>query len=482
MPLTELERQPLLDDASRARLQAWREHPRAPKWNTVCGDRLRQEDLREVATFAAECSGGARWQSFTEPPFWARQAARKYLQEVPFYRARGGDADDWHSIPPCERRDLAREPWHFVPDGLGLEEMVVYNTSGTTGSEVWIPTHWRWPSMYLPLYALATALNAVDGHKFYTPPNSPERVPIATIAAQEHTLTFASWSSWLGGAYLKVNLHPSQWRAPADCVDFLNEANPKVICGDPISLSALAATEFRGRPLALISSALALSPSVRSELESRFHCPLVDVYSLSESGPIAASTCSAGSRGAMAILPPDIWVEILRPDGSPCASGEVGEITLTGGRNPFMPLLRYRTGDFARGQVLEGLAGHTPHLLDFHGRALVRFAGGGALGDGEILDIDITHALRNIPLREFALHQNADSSLHFRFRPVAGASAEREIRAALGALFPRLTLTIEEIGVWPEGARKLIRYSSEVGASTCTASPGRTSPSCTILP
>ena len=37
--------------------------------------------------------------------------------------------------------------------------------------------------------------------------------------------------------------------------------------------------------------------------------------------------------------------EILRPDGAPCAPGEVGEIVGTGFNNYALPMLRYRTGD-----------------------------------------------------------------------------------------------------------------------------------------
>jgi len=40
-------------------------------------------------------------------------------------------------------------------------------------------------------------------------------------------------------------------------------------------------------------------------------------------------------------------VEIVGDSGAPLPSGEFGEIAVTGGRNPYLPLLRYRTGDFA---------------------------------------------------------------------------------------------------------------------------------------
>ena len=53
----------------------------------------------------------------------------------------------------------------------------------------------------------------------------------------------------------------------------------------------------------------------------------------------------------------------------PCRLGVRGEITLTGGRNPFLPLLRYRTGDFAS---LDTINGHRV-LLGLEGREPVEY-------------------------------------------------------------------------------------------------------------
>jgi phenylacetate-CoA ligase len=458
--LSEAQRHPLLNDEARRRLLSWREHPQAPRWNIVCGDRLDAKALEDVRAFARSCEQPT---SYSAMPPW--EFARMCLRDVPFYRARGGSVEDWNSIPPCDRLDLAREPWSFVPDGLGLGEMVVYNTSGTTGSEAKIPAHWEWPSTYLPLFEAALSLRGLNWPALRW--SEPERVALATVAAQEHTLTFASWSSYLESTYLKVNLHAGQWRSKGDAVEFLNQADPQVICGDPVSLAALCDTSFAGRPLAVLSSAIALSPELRDEMEARLRCPVIDLYSLTEIGPIA---CDIGA--GMQVLAPDILVEILRPNGSHCEESELGEITLTGGRNQFLPLLRYRTGDFARAQVLGGVL----FLRDFHGRQLVKFSAMGESGAREVLDIDVTHALRLLPLREFSLHQSRDGSLCFRFR---GLVAENDIEAALRSVFFLNPLSIEPLGAMPSGERKLIRYSSD--ASTCTGSPSRTSPSSSTL-
>ncbi|MGC4047007.1 MAG: hypothetical protein QM758_24695 [Armatimonas sp.] len=49
----------------------------------------------------------------------------------------------------------------------------------------------------------------------------------------------------------------------------------------------------------------------------------------------------------------NIYVEIVRPDGTPCAPGEPGQIVLTDLHNYGMPFLRYKVGD--TGSFKEGL-------------------------------------------------------------------------------------------------------------------------------
>ena len=61
-----------------------------------------------------------------------------------------------------------------------------------------------------------------------------------------------------------------------------------------------------------------------------------------------------------------MWVEILDEQGRPVPDGQRGEVVVTVDENPYLPLLRYRTGDTAalvrdrRGTVLVGLQGRAP--------------------------------------------------------------------------------------------------------------------------
>lgn len=171
---------------------------------------------------------------------------------------------------------------------------------------------------------------------------------------------------------------------------------------------------------------------------------------MNEAGPVAAFD---PTRGGHVLLQHRLLVEVLDERGQALPRGERGEVTLTGGFNFCLPLLRYRTGDFA---ALEQVGGE-PVLVGLDGRAPVRFR----TPSGEWLNnIEITHALRSFELRQFHLHQAADGTLRLRVLDVSGL--ERELSEALRALFgPGQRLEVSELGA-VQG--KLLQYSSELSA------------------
>jgi phenylacetate-CoA ligase len=309
--------------------------------------------------------------------------------------------------------------------------------------------------MYLPLLrtALATrgvVLDAGLGH-----------VAIVNVCMQRSTFTFASVSSFLGWAgCAKVNLSPTEWRYPDDCLRFLEHCDPQVYTGDPLAFATLAALPLAQRPRALVSTSMALGSGLRQQLEVRFGCPVIDLYSLTESGPVAVDT-EQGFR----ILPHDLYVEVLDSTGRPCAPGEHGEIALTGGRNPFFPLLRYRTGDWASLAIVD----NRPHLLDLEGRppAIFRDTAGRLFNN-----VDVTHALAPLGLPMYRLHQDADGHVTMRVAASVapsdtGGGLREAIRHALQPLFGvDASIDIGEIDVRQLRAAKVVPYSSDISLPT----------------
>lgn len=442
--LTEAERFPLLTEAGRRLLNWMHEHPNAPRYNYSCGDQLTGEGLERVRAYEDELRSSKRLWSRGEVPDWASTFAERCLIDVPFYRRAAGDAQDFFSLPTCKRSDLEREQWAFVPDTQTLDELIIYYTSGTTGKAFNIPSHPEVSSKYL--VKLRAALRKVgvelEGGK--------GRVSIVNPCAQGSTLTYATISSYLGEAgYVKVNLNPQEWKDAADPAKFIDDCEAEIFTGDPIAFIELARLPLTHKPKALVSSAMTLMPALKRELETRFGCPVIDVYSMNETRLIAA-----GGDALHEVVPHDLYIEILDREGNPCAPGERGEITVTCERNPFLPLLRYRTGDYAA----ISFDGERPALIGFEGRRPVVFLD---TQGRAINNIDVTQALEPFAVGQFSLHQNADGSMVFKAR--GGDFDGDKIEAALGALFGKdQRLSIAELREEETNAGKVLQYTSDI--------------------
>ncbi|MEQ9366877.1 MAG: AMP-binding protein [Leptospirales bacterium] len=461
------------------------EHERAPRWNTRCGDRLEKDDLPRIDAFArmltefhnAQTQESTRFEAASEdrraaPPAkilrWLREQARDSLAIRARLRettdeiraAQGRDLDlarDFPRLRPMTRADFARRLETIVPQTIDLDRLIVNPTSGTTGQPILAPNHPVAVACYDSLIQAALKLNGL------TPDYArSDGVAAVQICAQRRTITYATVHAALNGAgFAKINLAASEWRSDWDARDYIASLAPFFLSGDPYSFSVLldylqrmaaingandgdgektTTTALFGesgyRPRALISTALRLSPGLRAKLETAFACPVVDLYSLNETGPIACSVPGAGER--MAQLTPDIYIEAIDPNtGAPVPDGDVGEIAVTGGRNPYLPLLRYVTGD--RGRVFRRTDG-SAQLELLHSRDLVLFEYAGQDPGrrlAAINPIDIARVLRAFPIVQFQFAQfkNRDCLLTLQISGKPPLRHENQIRAQLDELF-----------------------------------------------
>lgn len=95
-------------------------------------------------------------------------------------------------------------------------------------------------------------------------------------------------------------------------------------------------------PRSIMASAGVLYPYMRDAITRVFRAPVFDRYGSREVGDIA---CECEHHQGLHVFPCTHHVEILRQDGSPCDTGEPGEIVITNLTNYAMPLIRYRIGD-----------------------------------------------------------------------------------------------------------------------------------------
>ncbi|HEU5058066.1 MAG TPA: hypothetical protein VFU21_16155, partial [Kofleriaceae bacterium] len=328
---------PVLGEAGRAMLRFLREHPSAPIFRNRSGHKLTAAEVAAVRSAEAEVQGARI--SWSPAPAWLPDFIARTWQEVPFFRRQGAPPARLEDVAPTSRADLARDVAGFVPDGLPLDRLIQYATSGTTGHPLLVPSHPLVAASYLAFHKRALARAGVELTA------GAGRVGVALLGFQKRCFTYASVTPTMGESGLvKLNLHPDDWRQPDDRARYLQALDPEVLSGDPISFAALLDLDVELAPAALLSTAMALAAGLKSRLAARYRCPVLDLYSMNEAGPIAVADEGAGGH---VLLQPRLLVEILGPDGTRLPPGARGEVTLTGGFNPYLPLLRYRTGDHA---------------------------------------------------------------------------------------------------------------------------------------
>lgn len=397
-------------------------HPHAPHFRDHSGPSLTAEDRAMVRSYMdSQAAAEPETWPFSGRPAWLEPWLEMVLRDVPFYRAQNYSAGDFATIQPVRRSDLHADITRFVPDSQSIERLILFSSSGTSGVPLAVPSHPRVAALYLHYHTRALFRAGVELS------GGADRVAVALVGCQKHTFTYVSVLPLLDEAGLvKVNLDPSHWKHPDDRIHYLDDIQPQLISGDPVSLAALADLPLTHRPRALLSTAMALSPAFRSALEARFGCPVVDMYSMTEAGPIAS--WSPHHEGFL-LLQNRLYVEILDSTGRPVPEGERGEITLTGGFNPWLPLIRYRTGDYAalrmspEGPVLSGLEGRPP----------VRFRA----TDGTMINnIDVSHALAHLALSRYSLHQDRRGVFTLSL-PVHNSATGQEACAAIEQLMGR---------------------------------------------
>jgi phenylacetate-CoA ligase len=205
-------------------------------------------------------------------------------------------------------------------------------------------------------------------------------------------------------------------------LDWLLREEPAYLLTTPRNLQALVLRSAEtGRVPRRLREAITyaeMPPEALRELVRRvWQVALTDSYSCREIGPLALQCPEAGTYHVQA---ENVYLEVLRPDGTPCAPGELGRVVVTPLHNFAMPLLRYELGDIAapgggcacgRGlPVLQGIAGRVRNMAhDPTGRWFQP-----ALG----------RAMRSVPLRQFQVRQRSLSLLEVRY------VADRDLTAA----------------------------------------------------
>ncbi|MEO8773501.1 MAG: AMP-binding protein [Gelidibacter sp.] len=439
--LTDAERFPLLDDLSF--LNALRQDAFAPKFNFKSGDRLNAAQLLKVKAHKAEhCDKKSFWTD-GQQPIWLADYLKWCRETVPFYQ--NNNINNTTDFPTISREDVRKYPHLFVSNDSNLDELLVYYTSGSTGAKLDVLFDAVSQATWLPQIESVLANFEVSITK------GKNTTAIALICAQEKTLTYASLSTYLEGAgILKVNLNPSEWNAIGDAKNYLEKYNPQILTGDPLAFMALLDLQPQLTPKALISSAMKLTKGTKDTLENYFKCPVIDLYSLTECRNIAY----ASGIGHQAIRS-DLYLEIFDAHQDiKLPDGERGELVVTGGSNPFLPLVRYRTGDFCSLKLVNGI----PYLVDLEARnPVVFFTNAGE----KVRTIDISNRLSHLSLAGYKMHQHKDKQI--AFVGYSNDVTSEEILELLNGIFKNdcaISVSIQTIS--QNNAAEKTQYSSEL--------------------
>lgn len=423
------------------RLKALTDQPHAPMLRNCSGHHLQKNEQYELEDFTREELVKPVSAKKNEN-FWLKSFIDYCFSEVPFYRHYFDKSSPLEGIPTISRVDLSVDITSFIPDPLPTKRIIVYETSGTTGHPLIVPSHPVVAGKYSAYHKKALAWNCVNIDDF----NSDLAIMLAGY--QEKCFTYASVLPYLNNkGLLKLNFHPSDWRHPDDRQIYIDHNAPDLISGDPISLCELAKIPFTHQPKAVLTTSMTLLSGCKHKLHKRFGCPVIDLYSLNEVGPVG---CSVPNKKGFKLLQSELYVEILDPYGSPVELGQRGEITVTGGFNHYLPLLRYRTGDFGR---LE-LDGDDWFIQDLEGRPPVQFK---TVNDVWLNNVDITHLLQKFSLSQFSLHQHTDGKLTVRILPAANA------KQLISVLSKKFGFPVEvQIIEHANSANKVIQYTSDL--------------------
>jgi phenylacetate-CoA ligase len=404
----DVHRLPDLDEGGKNILLKILQHPQAPVFHNRSGHFLTKARQQELFLLEQE-----EIQRHCSPPKNTKNDLSKFLdlcrKQVPFYRDYNwsfrGDhlqASVFSQLPCISREDLSRDITRFVPDHLSLDNLLAFTTNGTTGHAIVIPSHPEIAARYSWFHKKALLWNRVD------PENFQSDVAVMLAGFQKKCFTYASLIHSLNNkGLIKTNFYPDDWKNPDDRKIYVEAMAPDLITGDPLSLHELTQLNIQHKPQAIISTSMALLKQQQQSLEDYWQCPVINIYSMNEAGPIATSV--KGIEG-FRLLQSNMLVEILDADGNLLPAGERGEITITQGINDYLPLLRYRTGDYAK---LEQKNDGFWYLMDLEGRPPVKYQ----TTNGEWLNnVDITHALNEFALPQFTLHQFKSGDVEMRVR------------------------------------------------------------------
>jgi phenylacetate-CoA ligase len=317
---------PPIVEGPAATLLALARHLEASQW--LDAEALRHRQFAQLGLLLP-------WLAQHSPAFARR------LEQAGLTPAELSTPDGFAALPPIERRWFQQEEDVFssaVPQG---HEPVGENvTSGSTGEFlrvrrtranqfVWLAMvmrehAWRTTNFSLPLTSVRAPSKGVQEFPDWGPP--------------------ASWLFASGPAMSLPTKLPGD--ELFDRIDAFGTGN-LVIYPNALD-TVVTAAEARGQRLGKLKAIRTVGEMVSDRLRERTRevlgLEIADAYTCQEAGYVALQCPESGLYHLMA---ESLIVEVLRPNGTPCAEGEIGKVVVTDIHNHATPVVRYALGDHA---------------------------------------------------------------------------------------------------------------------------------------
>jgi phenylacetate-CoA ligase len=281
----------------------------------------------------------------------------------------------FEEIPLLEKSELQQASRRFISSGADPDVHFRVQTTGSTGVplEIWFDS-----SYFVSFYAYFLYLL----HRRNLRPR-PLTASLMSLSVSPKA-SYDEDNYWFIQPALnftffhRVNLRSGEWNSPAAVVEFIASKNPMTIRAFPSTLEVFAdyveanPSSRPIRPSVMISDGETLLPAVRERLERLFHTTVADEYGLSEVGGAVALECR--ERCGFHVSVQDYYVEVVDANGKPVPDGTEGEVVITNLYHRLVPIVRYRTGDYATMTSDPCRCGAlSPRLTKLTGRRLSRF-------------------------------------------------------------------------------------------------------------
>lgn len=376
-----------------------------------------------------------------------------------------GHFDRWVTDPQVTQEALLR--FTARQDTIGtdfLGRYVVFTTSGSTGEPTLLVQDRR-------------ALAVMNGLAYGRPPYVRPRVMLRMMAkGVRGALVFAT-----GGHFLTTVMYARRIRSvplrrryvrffsilePVEqLVQELNAYRPGMLESYASGLEVLAEEQAAGRlriaPALVACGGEQLLPAVRRRIEQVFGCPLMELYSASEAGPLTLP-CRYGEQHLNADW---FLLEPIDRAGRPVPAGVLSySVLLTNLANFVQPIIRYELGDSVRIGAGPCRCGSPLPTVSIEGRTDEILRLEGPAGTVVLLPMALGTVVEETPgVHRFQVLQTGPASLSVRVEVLPGherqaveAAVLRRLRAHLeGQGLPAVALDLdpEPIRLNPRGGK-----------------------------